>query len=153
MAREAAERVVVALPWENVCADIVGTPSLEILDDRQSDGTNGFALLTILQPQAARLDICLRPFQADHLATPRAGQRNLTNDIDDRCVSLLLGSIAEHPTKYSVLCLRESPLSDIVLWLADAMDRVAFNDAGVDSVGKDAAEADQRYAWPFPRHL
>jgi hypothetical protein len=35
MVREAAERVVLALPRKDVCPDIVGAPSLEIFDDRQ----------------------------------------------------------------------------------------------------------------------
>ena len=106
MAREAAEGVVFTLPREDVCADIVGAPSLEILDHRQPDGTNGFTLLTVLQPQATRLAVCLRPFQADHLAAPAAGQRKLANDVDGGSAFLLLGSVAEHPTKYSILRLR-----------------------------------------------
>jgi hypothetical protein len=48
MVRETAERVVLALTREDVCADIVGTPSLEIFDDRQPDGTDGFPFLTVL---------------------------------------------------------------------------------------------------------
>src|SRR5882672_7037071 len=51
MAREAAERVVLTLTRENVCANIVSTPSLEIFDDRQPNGTDGFTLLTVFQPQ------------------------------------------------------------------------------------------------------
>jgi hypothetical protein len=86
MVREAAKRVVLALPRENVCADIVSAPSFEILDDRQPNGTDGFALLTVLQPQATRLGVGLRPFQADHLATSAAGQRKLADDIHDRGV-------------------------------------------------------------------
>src|SRR6266851_4523400 len=70
MVREAAEGVVLTLPWEDVCADIVGAPSFKILDHRQPNGTDGFTLLTVLQPQAARLGVGLRPFQADHLAAP-----------------------------------------------------------------------------------
>ncbi len=35
MAREAAKRVVLTLPREDVRTDIVGAPSFEILDDRQ----------------------------------------------------------------------------------------------------------------------
>src|SRR5712664_2344685 len=106
MAREAAERVVLTLPRENVCAHIVGAPSLEIFDNRQPNGTNGFTLLAVLQPQAARLSVGLRPFQADHLATPAAGQRKLTNDVHDRGVFVLFGGVAEHPTEYSILRLR-----------------------------------------------
>src|SRR5467141_295421 len=97
MVREAPERVVLALPRENVCADIVGAPSFEILDDRQANRTDGFTLLTVLQPYATRLGIGLRPFQADHLASPAAGQRKLANDVDGGSVFLLLGSVAEHP--------------------------------------------------------
>jgi len=37
MAREAAERVVLTLTRENVCANIVSTPSLEIFDDRHAN--------------------------------------------------------------------------------------------------------------------
>ena len=48
MVRKAAERSVLTLPREHVCADIVGAPSLEILDDRQPDGTDGFTLLTVV---------------------------------------------------------------------------------------------------------
>jgi hypothetical protein len=48
MAREAAERVVLTLTRENVCANIVSTPSLEIFDDRQPNGTNGFTFLTVV---------------------------------------------------------------------------------------------------------
>src|SRR5712672_3896974 len=101
MVREAAERIVLALPREDVRADIIDATSLEIFDDRQSDGTNGFALLTVLEPQAARLSVRLGPFQADHLATPAAAQRNLADDVHDRGVFLLLGGVAEHPTQYS----------------------------------------------------
>jgi hypothetical protein len=79
MVREAAERVVLAFPPEDVCADIVCAPSLEIFDDRQPNGTNGFTLLAVLQSQAARLGVRLRPFQADHLTTPAASQGNLAN--------------------------------------------------------------------------
>ncbi len=39
MVRETAERVVLGLPWEDVCADMVAAPSFEILDDRQPNGT------------------------------------------------------------------------------------------------------------------
>src|SRR5229473_5371822 len=105
MVREAAEGVVLTLPWEDVCADIVGAPSFKILDHRQPNGTDGFTLLAVLQPQATRLGVGLRPFQADHLASPAAGQRKLANDVDGGSVFLLLGSVAEHPTKYSILRL------------------------------------------------
>src|SRR6266478_7818587 len=59
MVREAAKRVVLTLPREDVRADIVGAPSFEILDDRQPNGTDGFTLLTVFQPQAARLGVRL----------------------------------------------------------------------------------------------
>src|SRR5229473_8090860 len=95
MVREAAKRVVLTLPWEDVCADIVGAPSLEIFDNRQADGTDGFSLFTVFQPQTTRLGICLRPFQANHLASLAAGQRKLANDVHDRSVFLLLGGVAE----------------------------------------------------------
>jgi hypothetical protein len=36
--------------------------------------------------------------------------------------------------------LREPTLSYIVLWLADAMGGVAFDDASVDGIGKDATK-------------
>src|SRR5467141_1693433 len=98
MVREAAKRVVLTLPREDVCANIVGAPSLEIFDDRQPDRTDGFTLLTVLQPQTTRLGVCLRPFQADHLASPAAGQRKLANDVHGRSVFLVLGAVAEHPT-------------------------------------------------------
>src|SRR6266581_3327698 len=103
MIREATKRVVLTLPRENVCADVVGTPLLEIFDDRQPNGTDGFTLLTVFQPQATRLGVRIRPFQADHLASPGAGQRKLPNDVHDRGVSLLLGGVAEHPTEYPIL--------------------------------------------------
>src|SRR6266478_5114659 len=106
LVREAAKRVVLTLPWEDVCADIVGAPSLEIFDNRQADGTDGFSLFTVFQPQTTRLGICLRPFQANHLASLAAGQRKLANDVHDRSVFLLLGGVAEHPTQYSILRLR-----------------------------------------------
>src|SRR6266436_8611672 len=140
MAREAAEGVVFTLPREDVCADIAGAPSFEILDDRQPDGTDGFTFLTVLQPQATRLSVGLRPFQADHLASPGAGQRNLTDNVHDRGVFLLLGGLAEHPTQNSILRLRKSTLSHVVLWLADAMCRVALDDPCFDGIGKNAAE-------------
>src|SRR5260370_30994962 len=66
--RKAAERIVLALSGEDVCADIVGESSLEILGDGQANGTNGFPFLTVLQPRATRLGVGLGPFQADHLA-------------------------------------------------------------------------------------
>src|SRR5712664_3668302 len=140
MVREAAKRVVLTLPRENVCANIVSTPSLEIFDDRQPNGTDGFTLLTVLQPQAARLGVRLRPFQADHLASPGAGQRKLANNVHDRGVFLLLGGLAEHPTQNSIFRLRQSTLSHVVLWLADAMWRIARDDRRLDGVGKNAAE-------------
>src|SRR5882757_4753720 len=85
-------------PGEDVCPDIVCAPSLDILDHRQPYGTYGFTLLTVLQPQAARLGVGLRPFQVDHLASPAAGQRKLADDIHGRSVFLLLGAVAEHLT-------------------------------------------------------
>src|SRR6266481_1060913 len=106
MVREATERVVLTQPREDVCADIVGAPSLEIFDDRQPDGTDGFTLLAVFQPQVARLGVGLRPFQADHLASPGAGQGKLADDIHGRSVFLLLGAVAEHLTYYSILRLR-----------------------------------------------
>jgi hypothetical protein len=140
MVREAAERVVLTLPQENVCADVVCTPSLEIFDDGQPNGADGVTLFTVLQPQAARLGIRLCPFQADHLTPPAAGQRKLANDIHDRGVFLLLGGVAEHSPQYSILRLRQSTLSHVVLWLADAVGRVALDYASFDGIGKDAAE-------------
>src|SRR5882757_9070617 len=140
MVREAAERVVLALPREDVCAETVGAPSLQIFDDRQPNRTDGVTLLAVFQSQAACLGVGLRPFQADHLASPGAGQRNLTDNVPDRGVFLLLGGVAEHPTEYSILRLRQSMLSHIVLWLADTMGRVALDDPCFDCVGKDAAE-------------
>src|SRR5712691_4122597 len=121
MVRETAKRVVLTLPREDVCADIAGATSLEIFDDRQPNGTDGFTLLTVLEPQAARLSVRLRPFQANHLATPAASQRKLADDVHDRGVFLLLGGVAEHMTQYSILRLREPTLSNVVLWLADTM--------------------------------
>src|SRR6266481_4423024 len=140
MVREATERVVLTQPREDVCADIVGAPSLEIFDDRQPDGTDGFTLLAVFQPQVARLGVGLRPFQADHLASPGAGQRNLTDNVYDRGVFLLLDGLAEHPTQNSILRLRQPPLSHVVFWLADAVCRVALDDPCLDGVGKNAAE-------------
>src|SRR5258707_1132203 len=140
MVRKAAKRVVLTLPREDVRTDIVGAPSFEILDDRQPNGTDGFTLLTVFQPQAARLGVRLRPFQADHLASPGAGQCNLTDNVYDRGVFLLLGDRAEHPTQNSILRLRQSTLSHVVLWLADAMCRVALDNPCLDGVGKNAAE-------------
>src|ERR1700730_8238347 len=96
MVRKAAERVVLTLPREDVCADIVGAPSLEIFDDRQANGTDGFSLLTVLQPQAARLRVSIRPFQTDHLAAPAARQRNLANDVHGHGVFFVLGGVTEH---------------------------------------------------------
>src|SRR5882724_1094889 len=140
MVREAAEHVVLALAREDVSADIVGALSLEIFDNRQPNGTDGFTLLTVFQPQAARLGVRLRPFQADHLASPGAGQRKLANNVYDRGVFLLLGGLAEHPTQNSIFRLRQSTLSHVVLWLADAMCRIALDDPCLDGVGKNAAE-------------
>jgi hypothetical protein len=47
MAREAAKRVVLTLPRENVRPDVVSAPSFQIFDDRQPNGTDGFTLLTV----------------------------------------------------------------------------------------------------------
>src|SRR5260370_21990065 len=121
MARKAAEGVVFALPWEDVCADIVGAPSFKILDHRQPYGTNGFTLLTVFQPQVARLGVGLRPFQADHFASPTAGQRKLADDIHGRSVFLLLGAVAEHLTYYSIVPLPSPTLPYIFLLLPNAM--------------------------------
>src|SRR5689334_6115979 len=106
MVREAAERVVLTLPGKDVCADVVGAPLLEIFDHWQPYGTNGFALLAVLQPQATRLGVRLRPSQANHLAAPAAGQRNLTNNVHDRSVFLLPCGVAKYSTQCSVLRLR-----------------------------------------------
>src|SRR3977135_2834387 len=108
MARETAERVVLALPRENKCADMVGATLLEIFDDRQSYGADRFTFLTVLQSQTTRLGISLRPFQTHQPAPPAAGQRKLTNDGQDGGVFLLLSGVAEHPTEYSILRLRQS---------------------------------------------
>src|SRR5258705_7508884 len=140
MVREATERVVLTQPQEDVCADIVGAPSLEIFDDRQPDGTDGFTLLAVIQPETTRLGVRLRPFQPDHLASPGAGQRNLTDNVYDRGVFLLFGGLAEHSTQNSILRFRQSTLSHVVLRLADAMGWVALDDPCLDGVGKDAAE-------------
>jgi hypothetical protein len=56
----------------------------------------------------------------------------------DRGVFLLLGGVAEHPTQYSILRLREPTLPHVVLWLAES--RVALDNPCFDGVGKDAAE-------------
>ncbi len=64
MVRKTAERVVLALRWEDVCADIIGAPPLEVFDDWQPYGADGFTLLAVLQPQATRLGVRFRPFQA-----------------------------------------------------------------------------------------
>src|SRR5882757_2417736 len=140
MVREAAERVVLALPREDVCAETVGAPSLQIFDDRQPNRTDGVTLLAVFQSQAACLGVGLRPFQADHFAAPAAGQRKLANDVHGRSVFLVLGAVAEHPTQNSILRLRQSTLSHVVLWLADAMGRVAFDNTRFDGVGKDATK-------------
>src|SRR5437016_4376329 len=97
MVRKTAERVVFALARKDVGSDTFGALSLEIFDDWKPYGTDGFTLLTVLQPQATRLGVRFRPFQADHLAAPAAGQRKLANDVHDRGVLLLLGSVAEDP--------------------------------------------------------
>jgi len=99
MVREAAEGIALTMPWEDECIDIEGAPSLEIIDNGQSYGTNRFTLLAVLQSQAARFSVRLRPFQADHLAATAAGQRKLTNDVRNRDIFLLLGGVAEHPTE------------------------------------------------------
>jgi len=93
------------LTRENVCANIVSTPSLEIFDDRHPNGTDGFTLLTVRQSQATRPGVRLRPFQANPLATPAAGERNLADDVHDRGVSLLPGGRTEDPTQNSILDL------------------------------------------------
>ena len=93
-----------------VCADVVGAPPLEILDDRQSYGADGFTLLTVLQPQAACFGIGLRPFQADHLATSAAGQRNLADD-------------ATIVVYFSCLAASRSRLSE-AQWCSDVSDHL-----------------------------
>ncbi len=64
----------------------------------------------------------------------------MTDNVYDRGVFLLLGGRVEHPTQNSILRLRQSALSHVVLWLADAMCRVALDDPCLDGVGKNAAE-------------
>ena len=71
MVREAAKRVVLTLPREDVCADIVGAPSLEIFDDRQPDRTDGFTLLTVLQAQTTRLAVYDNFAFRDEVALPQ----------------------------------------------------------------------------------
>src|SRR6266851_8554156 len=144
MVGEATERIILALAGKDICTNSVRAPPLEILDDRQANGTNGFPFLTVRQSQTARLGVGLRPFQADHLATSAAGQRNLANDVHGHGVFVVLGSVAEHLTQYSILRLGKPTLSYIVLWLADAMGRIALDDAGFDGVSKDAAEKTNR---------
>jgi hypothetical protein len=54
MAREAAERVVLTLTRENVCANIVSTPSLEIFDTGSPMGrTDSPSLLSSNRKQLA----------------------------------------------------------------------------------------------------
>src|SRR5207245_494835 len=55
-------------------------------------------------------------------------------------VFVALGGVAEHLTQYSILRLGKPTLSYVVLWLADAVGRVALDDTDFDGVGKDAAE-------------
>jgi hypothetical protein len=45
-----AERIVLILTQEDICADIVGAPFLKLFDDKQADGADGLAFLGILQP-------------------------------------------------------------------------------------------------------
>src|SRR6266851_1614397 len=144
MVGQATERIILALARKDICTNFVGSPSLEIFDDRQANGANGFSLLTVLQSQTACLGVDLCPFQADHLAAPAAGQRNLANDVRGHGVFVALGGVAEHLTQYSILRLGKPTLSYIVLWLANAMGRVALDDTGVDGVGKDVAEKTNR---------
>src|ERR1700738_12589 len=54
--------------------------------------------------------------------------------------SCLAAGRAEHPTQNSILRLRQSTLSHVVLWLADAMCRVTLDDPCLDGVGKNAPE-------------
>jgi hypothetical protein len=49
LVRKAAEGVVFALSCKLACPGVVGAPPLEIFDDRQPDGTDGFTLLAVLQ--------------------------------------------------------------------------------------------------------
>jgi hypothetical protein len=46
MVREAAERVVLALPRQDVCAETIGAPSLQIFDDRQPNSMDSPSLLS-----------------------------------------------------------------------------------------------------------
>jgi hypothetical protein len=107
-------------------------------------------LLAVFQPQAVRLGVRLHPFQADHLASPGAGQRNLTDNVYDRGV-FLLGGRAEHPTQNSILRLRQSTLSHVVLRLADAA-RFAFGvTPGLISLYSPCEEPCRIWDWPISR--
>ena len=138
--RETAERVVVAIAGEDICAGGCLPTRFEKLDNRQADRTDRGALLAVDQPQAAPIGICFGPHQADHFAPAAASQRDLTNDIHGRRVLLIFLGCAQHLAQRPILRFREPAGADVVLRLPQAVGRIGGDDASFDRIGEDAAE-------------
>jgi hypothetical protein len=101
---------------------------LQILDNRQSDWADGFSFFTVFEPQTARFGVRLGPLQADHFAASAAGERDLANDIRRHRVPLFLGGFAQHLAQRPILRFGQSPLSHVVLWLAETVRRIGGRD-------------------------
>ena len=116
---------------------------LEIFDNRQPNGTDGFTLLTVFQPQATRLGARLRPFQADHLASSGAGQRKLAFNADDRGVFLLFGGFGSIWPKIRYSASESRRFRRSSFGLPGSMGGVALDDPRLDGVGRTAEETDR----------
>jgi hypothetical protein len=106
----------------------------------RSNWADGFSFFTVFEPQTARFGVRLGPLQADHFAATAAGQRDLANDIRRHRVPLLLGGFAQHLAQRPILRFGQSPLSHVVLWLAETVRRIGRDDPSLGGILIEAAE-------------
>lgn len=92
---EVPDGVVQALAGEYIRARPPLSFVFEILDNRQSDRTNGRPLLAIDQPQAATLKIDLAPFEIYDFSATAASQRDQPEDVGVYAVVVALLRLAK----------------------------------------------------------